>query len=370
MQETELQSLTHLLLLGAFALSVAFGALAQRFHFCTMGAIADVVTMGDWSRMRMWVLAIAVAQIGFSSMVGLGWVQAQRSIYASSQLLWLSSLLGGALFGFGMVLASGCGSKNLVRLGAGSLKSLVVVLALGVSALATLRGIGAVLRVATVDRLTLALPSGQDLPSLLANWLALPVPSTALCLGLASGLGLMAWVLRQAEGRRAEVWLGGLGIGGVIVALWYLSGQVGHVLEHPLTLEETFLATNSHRMEALSTVAPLGYVLDWLLYFSDSSKVLSMGMVSVPGVLAGSFITAKLSHSFRWEGFANAEDLAQHLLGAVLMGFGGVVALGCTVGQGLSGISTLSLGSMLALLGIVSGALAALRYQYWRMESI
>jgi uncharacterized membrane protein YedE/YeeE len=149
--------------------------------------------------------------------------------------------------------------------------------------------------------------------------------------------------------------------------MWWLSGQVGHVLEHPVTLEETFLATNSRRMEALSMVAPVGYALDWLMYFSDASKLLTMGIVSVGGVLAGSAVVALATRSFRWEGFGNAEDLANHLVGASLMGIGGVTSLGCTVGQGLSGISTLSLGSMLALAGIVGGAVAALRYQYWRL---
>lgn len=370
MQESDIHTITTTLLWASFGLSAAFGALAQRTHFCTMGAIADVVNMGDWTRMRMWVLAIAVAVIGFNGMVGLGWIEARHSIYASPQLLWLSSLLGGLLFGFGMVLASGCGSKSLVRLGGGNLKSLVVLIVLGVAAFATLRGLTAVWRVATVDAVVVQLPRGQDLPSLVAALIGAPVRSVAWLLGLAAGLVLVAWVLRKPEGRTATVWLGGAGIGGVVVTMWWLSGHVGHVLEHPVTLEETFLATNSHRMEALSMVAPVGYALDWLLYFSDASKVLTMGIVSVGGVLAGSAVVALITRTFRWEGFANAEDLANHLIGATLMGVGGVTALGCTVGQGLSGISTLSLGSMLALAGIAAGGVAALRYQYWRLERL
>jgi uncharacterized membrane protein YedE/YeeE len=370
MQESDIHTITTTLLWASFGLSAGFGALAQRTHFCTMGAIADVVNMGDWTRMRMWVLAIAVAVIGFNGMVGLGWIEARHSIYASPQLLWLSSLLGGLSFGFGMVLASGCGSKSLVRLGGGNLKSLVVLIVLGVAAFATLRGLTAVWRVATVDAVVVQLPRGQDLPSLVAALIGAPVRSVAWLLGLAAGLVLVVWVLRKPEGRTATVWLGGAGIGGVVVTMWWLSGHVGHVLEHPVTLEETFLATNSHRMEALSMVAPVGYALDWLLYFSDASKVLTMGIVSVGGVLAGSAVVALITRTFRWEGFANAEDLANHLIGAALMGVGGVTALGCTVGQGLSGISTLSLGSMLALAGIAAGGVAALRYQYWRLERL
>lgn len=368
MAESDIRSLTTMLLWGAFALSAAFGALAQRTHFCTMGAIADIVHMGDWTRMRMWVLAIAVAIVGFNGMVGLGWIEARHTIYAGSNLLWLSSLVGGLLFGFGMVLASGCGSKSLVRLGGGNLKSLVVLIVLGLSAFATLRGLTAVLRVATVDAAVIRLPTGQDLPTLVGSALGASIPTVAWVLGLCAGAGLLAWVSRRPEGRTANVWLGGVGIGAVIVALWWLSGRVGHVLEHPVTLEETFLATNSRRMEALSMVAPVAYALDWLLYFSDASKVLTMGIVSVAGVFAGSMVMALVSREFRWEGFADARDLANHLAGGALMGVGGITSLGCTVGQGLSGISTLSLGSMLALAGIAAGGVAALRYQYWQLE--
>jgi len=370
MQDTDVSTLTSMVLGSAFALAVVFGALAQRTHFCTMGAVADIVNMGDWTRMRMWVLAIAVAVLGFNAMVGLGWVEAGKSVYGGPRLLWLSSIVGGLMFGFGMVLASGCGSKSLVRLGGGNLKSLVVLIVLGVCAFATLKGITAVLRVRTVDTLVIELPRGQDLPSLLAAWFALPTPAVAWWLGLLIGGVLLAWVVRKPEGRTAEVWLGGAGIGVVIVALWWVSGRLGHLAEHPDTLQEVFLATNSRRMEALSMVAPVGYALDWLLFFSDTSKLLTTGIVSVLGVLVGSAAVALGTRSFRWESFSHTEDMANHLVGAVLMGIGGVTALGCTVGQGLSGVSTLSLGSLLALAAIVAGGIAGVRYQSWRMDRI
>ena len=368
MQESDLQALTSQVLWWAFALSVLFGALAQHTHFCTMGAIADVVNMGDWSRMRMWVLAIAVAVLGFNGMVGAGWIAASQSIYAGSQLLWLSSLVGGLMFGFGMVLASGCGSKSLVRLGGGNLKAGVVLLVLGATGFATLKGITAVLRVRTVDTAVLPVQPAQDLPTLLASWLDAPVPVVAASLGVAVAVLLLAWVLRRPEGRTAEMWLGGAGIGLVVVAMWWVSGRLGYVPEHPVTLEPTFVATSSRRMEALSMVAPVAYALDWLMYFSDTSKVLTTGIVSVFGVLAGSAAVALATRSFRWEGFANVEDTANHLVGAALMGVGGVTAVGCTVGQGLSGVSTLALGSLLALAAIMAGGVAGLRYQTWRLE--
>jgi uncharacterized membrane protein YedE/YeeE len=368
MTESDLPALTAKLLWGAFLLSAVFGALAQRTDFCTMGAIADVVNMGDWTRIRMWVLAIAVASVGFNGMVGAGWIEARHTIYAGPQLLWLSMLTGGAAFGFGMVLASGCGSKNLVRLGGGSLKALVVLVVLAVSSFATLRGITAVLRVATVDAVSIQFAKGQDLPTLMAAGLGAPVPFVAATLGLVVALALSAWVVSKPEGRTAGVWLGGAGIGAVVVAMWWLSGRFGHLLEHPVTLEETFLATNSRRMEALSMASPVGYALDWLLYFSDATKLLTIGIVSLVGVVLGSGAVALVTRTFRWESFSNVEDMGNHLLGGALMGVGGVTALGCTIGQGLSGISTLSLGSALALAGIVAGALAALRYQSWRLD--
>jgi hypothetical protein len=333
-----------------------------------MGAVADIVNMGDWTRMRMWLLAIAVAIIGFNSMVAAGWIEARHSLYAGPRLIWLSNLVGGLMFGFGMVLASGCGSKTLVRIGGGSLKSLLVFCVLGLAAYATLRGITAVARVASVDTVAASLPAGQDLPSLLARALSWPVRNVALTLGLLLGGGLLIFVLMRPEGRAPDTLLGGVGIGAVIVAVWWLSGRWGHLAEHPLTLEETFLATNSQRMESFSFVAPIAYTLDWLILFSDTGKLLTIGIVSTAGVVLGSAAVALATRSFRWEGFGGTEDTANHIAGAALMGVGGVTALGCTIGQGISGVSTLAIGSFIALAGIIAGAVAALRWQLWRLE--
>jgi uncharacterized membrane protein YedE/YeeE len=366
--ETDLNALSTLVLGCAFGLSALFGAIAQRTHFCTMGAVSDIVSMGDWTRMRMWVMAMGVAMIGFNAMVALGWLDAGDSLYGGPRILWLSALVGGAMFGFGMVLASGCGSKTLVRIGGGNLKSLVVFIVLGVSAFATLKGITALLRVATVDAVSITVEAGQDLPSLLAAATGIAKPVLAAGLGLAIGGALIGWALARAEGRSADNLLAGLGIGAIIVAVWWVSGRLGHVAEDPNTLQEAYLATNSHRMESLSFVAPVAYTLDWLMFLSDKSKVVTIGIVSVAGVVVGSAAHAGVARTFRWEGFRDAQDTATHLIGALLMGVGGVSALGCTVGQGLSGVSTLSLGSFCAVAAILAGAVAALRYQNWRVE--
>ena len=220
------------------------------------------------------------------------------------------------MFGFGMVLASGCGSKTLVRLGGGNLKSLVVFVVLGLAAFATLHGITAVLRVDTVDQVALDAAAGQDLPSLLAAATGLAAATLALALGLLLGGALRGLGRCAARRPQRDVLLGGVGIGVVIVGVWWVSGRLGHVAEHPKTLEEAFLATNSQRMESLSFVSPVAYTLDWLIFFSDKTKLLTIGIVSTVGVVLGSARVALATRSFRWEGFGSAEDTANHLVGA------------------------------------------------------
>jgi len=365
--DAELQALVRQVLWAAFGLGVMFGAIAQRTHYCSMGALADVVGFGDWSRLRMWALAGGVAMLGFNAMVAVGWVKAGSTIYAGPALTWLSQLVGGLMFGFGMVLASGCGAKTLVRVGAGNLKSLVVLCVLGLTAFMTLRGLTAVWRAGALDTVRWVLPVGQDLPSLAAYAFGGTAAQHAPWLGGLAGAALLAWALRRPDGRSRDVLLGGLGTGTLVVALWWVSGRLGHVLEHPLTLEEAYAATQSGRMESFSFVAPSAHLIDWLVFYSDNSKALTLGVAVVLGVVVGSAAIALGSGNFRWEGFAGVEDTANHLIGAALMGIGGITAGGCTIGQGLSGASTLSLGSFIAVAGIVAGAWLALRWQLRRM---
>jgi hypothetical protein len=197
-----------------------------------------------------------------------------------------------------MVLASGCGSKTLVRIGGGSLKSLVVLLVLGVSAFATLKGITAVLRVTTVDRVVLDISVGTSLAQWAAAALGLQPSLTALLLGLALGGSCIFWAMVGRGFLTPANLLAGIGMGGLVIAMWWVSGHLGHLTEHPETLQETFLATNSGRAEALSFVAPVGYLLDWLLFFSDKSKVLTMGITSTLGVVLGSWCMALATGSF------------------------------------------------------------------------
>jgi uncharacterized membrane protein YedE/YeeE len=367
LEQLQIQTLTVLGL--AFLLATAAGVLFHRSHFCTMGAISDWVLMGDTTRAKQWVLAVAVAVLGFGLMAWRGWINPLNTIYANSQLTWLSLLSGGVLFGVGMVLGSGCASKSLIRLGGGNLKSLVVLMAMGISALATLRGLTAVWRVNSIDQVTVGTGPGPFMGQWLAaasGW-ALPLAwLTAAC--VFSGV-LFLWVFRD---RHLMTWpsiVSGAGTGALVVALWWVSGVLGFVPEHPETLEAVFLATASGRMESMSFTAPVAYWWDSLMYFSDGSKRLTLGMAVVAGLLMGAFGSARLQGTFRWEGFTQTSDLGMHLLGGTLMGMGGVLAMGCTVGQGLSGLSTLSLGSFIAVLGIVSGAFLGLQWQLRRADS-
>lgn len=367
MEIAEFNQLRVSVLWAAFALALVFGFITQRTHFCTMGAISDIVNMGDWTRMRTWAMAVGVAMIGFHAMAWLGWVDPAQHNYASGRIIWLSALVGGGLFGFGMVLASGCGSKTLVRIGAGSLKSLVVFFVMGFAAFATLRGVFAVLRVNTVDRVAFEVPSAA-MPVWVASALGLDVLTVGLGLALLVGGALVLWALMGKDFCTGNNLLAGAGLGLLVAAMWWISGRLGFVPEHPETLEPVYLATNTGRMESLTFTAPMAYTLDWVVFFSDTSKVLTLGVVTVVGVVLGAWVQALISRSFRWEGFRNTQDTALHLVGAVCMGVGGVTAMGCTVGQGLSGLSTLSLTSVIAVAGILLGARLGFRFQMWLLD--
>lgn len=362
----ETVALSNTVLWLAFAISFVFGAIGQKTHFCTMGAVSDIVNMGDWSRMRMWLLAIGVAILGSAALHAAGLIDLGKSIYRTPNFTWLSYIVGGLTFGIGMVFASGCGSKTLIRIGAGNLKSIVVFLVLGVVAYMTMRGVFAVFRVNVLEKAAITLPGGQDIPALLTA--AGMDPKTAFLLAVfVIGGGLTAACLLKRDFWTLDNLLGGLGTGLAVVAAWYVSGHIGYLAENPETLEEAFLATNSGRMESLTFVAPQAYTLELLMLWSDTSRKLTFAIATVLGVIAGSGAWALLTRNFRWEGFASVEDTASHLIGAALMGFGGVVAMGCTVGQGITGFSTLALGSIVTFLAIVAGAAVTLKFQYWRL---
>lgn len=358
-----------LVVAGGFVLAFVFGAVANRTNFCTMGAISDVVNMGHWGRVRMWLLAIAVAMIGASLLSYFGLVDLSKSVYQRPTLTWLSLLVGGLMFGVGMTLSAGCANKNLVRLGNGSVRSLVVLVFMAIAAYMTLKGLFGQWRASYLDPVAIDLKplglSDQSLPAFLTRYTGMPIKQAVLAVPAVIGLGLLGFVFKDKRfrGNAAQI-VGAVVLGLVIVAGWYLSGHVGYG-ENPDTLETVYFATNSHTVESLSFVGPTAYSLELLMLWTDQSLHLSFGIASVIGVVLGSFAYAVATRKFRWEGFSSLADLRNQLIGALLMGFGGVTALGCTIGQGLSGLSTLALGSFIAVAGIVGGAAVALKLVAW-----
>jgi uncharacterized protein len=188
----------------------------------------------------------------------------------------------------------------------------------------------------------------------------------ALSFAIAAAVATFALASREFRHSR-EMIVGGLVIGTIIAAGWYVTGHLGHVGEDPRTLEEAYIGTNSGRPESYSFVAPVAYLLELLLLWTDQSRIVTFGIAGVLGMAVGSAAMALATRTFRWEGFASTEDLVNHIVGGLLMGFGGVCALGCTVGQGLTGISTLAIGSFIAVGAIIAGCATALKYQYWRI---
>lgn len=353
--------------LGA-GLGFVFGAVAHKTHFCAMGAVSDIVNMGAWGRMRMWLLAIAVAVIGANALDYAGLVDLSRSFYAVPRFPWLAYIVGGVLFGIGMTLASGCGSRNLVRLGGGNLKSLVVLVFLAISADMTLRGVLAPIRVEWLGAIAYEFGQGQDLSSLLAPLFGTGKRELQPWICALVAIALLVFIFRDRDFRADHNGqLGGVVIGLVIVAGWFVTGKLGYLAEDPETLMEAFVGTRSARPESFSFVGPVANTLELLQFWTDKFTRMTFGVAIVTGTLAGSFAYAVLTRRLRWESFASAADTRNHIVGGILMGFGGVTAVGCTVGQGITGLSTLALGSVLVWLSIVAGSGVTMVLQYRRM---
>ena len=357
---------------GGFALAFAFGLIANKTNFCTMGALSDIVNMGHWGRMRMWLLAIAVAILGAAVLAYTGQVDLSKATAQRPTLAWLSLLLGGLTFGVGMTLSGGCANKNLIRVGGGSVRSLVVLVFLGIAAYMTLKGLFGQWRASWLDPVAINLADlgwkDQSLATAVARLTGMAAQPALLATAGALVLALLVFVFRDKRFRgNASQIVGAVFIGALVVGGWYVSGHLGYG-ENPETLEHGFFGTNSRTVESLSFVGPVAFGLELLMLWTDKSLHLTFGIASVIGVVLGSAAYAIATRKFRWEGFASLADLRNQLVGALLMGFGGVTALGCTVGQGLSGVSTLAIGSFIAMAGIIAGSVATLKILVWHAE--
>lgn len=321
--------------LAALAIGGMFGAAVQHSHFCTMGCVSDAVLFGSLHRARVWALAIATALLGSQALALSGVIDLSASPYRAAPLFWLSTVVGGLLFGFGMVLAGGCISRNLARCGAGSLKALVTLLVTAVVALATLAGALAPLQTALRTVGTTPTGGDQGLPALAAA--ALGVAPGLAGLGLTIGVAgaLLAFALRERQVRQSPADLVPALLLGTLVPLTWLAG-----------------AWLAHPAAALTYVVPLSDGMLWLA----TGGAPGFGTALVAGTLLGAAAVARRRGEFRLEAFAGRADLVRHLIGGVLMGVGGALALGCSIGHGLTGVATLSLGSWLALAAMLIGA--------------
>lgn len=353
-----------------FGIAFILGAISARTQFCTLGAVSDIVNMNDWSRMRMWVLAMAVAIIGAQALYALGLIDLTKSFYVRPNITWLSYLLGGLMFGAGMTLASGCGSRTLVRIGGGNVKSIVVFAFLAISAYMTMKGLFGVWRVSYLDVINVDVSARgiatQELGALLSG-AGIDKKTAQIICASAIAVAMLIFVLKDREFRKSlDGWLGGLGYGLAVVAGWYVTAHIGFG-ENPDTLENVFFGTNSRLAESLTFVAPTAYTVELLMLWSDKSLIVTFGIATTLGMILGSLAYSLAFKRFRWEGFASVDDTRNHIIGAVLMGAGGVTAMGCTIGQGVTGLSTLALGAFLALAGMIAGCAAMLKYQYWKL---
>jgi uncharacterized membrane protein YedE/YeeE len=338
---------------GGFIIGIVFGVTALLTNFCTMGGISDQVLMGDGRRLRSWVLATAVALIGSQFLDWRGLVDLNQSVYLTTSLGWAGAIGGGLVFGFGMVLTGGCPSRTLVRLGAGNLKALVVVVVLGVVAYMTMRGLIAPIRIAIEDALNLDLAArglqSQNVGEVAAAALGGGREWARVGAAILAAAVLLLFCFKDASFRQSpRNLIAGVVIGLTAVAGWVVTGILAHDEFEPVPLASVTLT------------GPTGDTLIYLMTFTGAT--ISFGVAVVGGIVVGSFVAAVGSGGFRVESFVDRSDLVRHLTGACMMGVGGVFALGCTVGQGITGMSTLALGSIIAWLSIMGGGYLGVKY--------
>ncbi|MBL4614952.1 MAG: YeeE/YedE family protein [Magnetovibrio sp.] len=353
----EEMSVGTLVAIAGFAAGIIFGATANKTNFCTMGAVSDMVLMGDTTRFRAWMLAIAVAILGTQTLHMMELIDLTLSpadggtIYLTSSLGWPGAILGGLLFGYGMTMAGGCGNKTLLRIGGGNLKSIIVFMIMGVTAYMTLRGLFGLARleleIFNTDLTEYGLES-QSMVEILGAVISIETESLRLGVTAVLAILTLGYCFKDEEFRHSKTdIIGALIIGLMIPTGWYITGVMGFDDFEPTPLS------------SFTFVAPTAESIQYLMTFTGSS--INFGIATVGGVIMGSFLMALATKSFHIEAFSGADDMKSHMFGATLMGIGGVLAMGCTIGQGLTGMSTLALGSLIALVSIITGAVWGLK---------
>jgi uncharacterized membrane protein YedE/YeeE len=367
----------HVQLLGAvFAVAVVLGAVTSKTNFCAMGAVSDWVNIGDTGRMRAWVFSMAVALAGVVALEATGSVNLSGETfppYRTANFAWIRYLLGGLMFGVGMTLASGCGNKTMVRIGGGSLKSLTVLVVASICAYLMLwtpvfeKAFFPWISATTVNLQAHGVAS-QELGTVLAGMFGMGM-SKHLNLAVAAAViaALLIFCFKSSDFTSdSDHILGGTVVGLAVVFGWWLTG--GSIGREWKEIAEMSAAIPSRvQTQSYTFISPMGDSVRYLLEPKNLSLV-NFGVMALSGVILGSALWSVLAREFRVEWFAGWKDVGAHILGGALMGTGGVLAMGCTIGQAVTGVSTLAVGSILAFLAIVIGAAATMKYQYWRIQ--
>jgi uncharacterized membrane protein YedE/YeeE len=361
LRETIADNAQLVLALGGLLIGFAFGAVVYRTNYCAMGSLSDIHNFGDYRRFRAWVLAAATALLGAQVLQWAGVVALDKSMYLAPSLNWFGNLVGGAVFGVGMVFAGGCPSRNLARAGGGDLRALLTLIVLGIVAYMTIAGLIAPLRAVLDNATSIRMPGAraQGLDHLMAAATGLTRVSLGLVLALLVAGGAAAYCFMDPKFRASPVHIiSGVAVGLTVVAGWMITG---------LAYDE--MAARPAQPISLTYIRPMGDTLQWLALFT-ASPAPGFGVASVFGALLGAFAAAIHMGRFRLATFSDADDTLRNLLGAVLMGAGGVMALGCTVGQAITGVSTLALGSFLTFGAIVAGGFYGLQLlERWIMAT-
>ena len=374
---------------STFILSVVLGAVVNKTNFCTMGAVSDMVNMSDFGRFRAWLLAIAVATIGVSVFEYMELVDVSDTFppYRGNSLIYIENILGGFLFGIGMTFASGCGNKTLIRIGGGNIKSIMVFIIIAIIAYYMSnpfpdsdKTLYSALFYDWVNPLAISLDTKQDIGAMLGG--SDNTQPMRLVAGLVVASGMLFYIFKAADFRsNKDNILAGIAIGLIIVSAWYMSSNItvnaedSHYSLSDYYAEWDMLAEDDEGKPATGrTLSPQSFTFinpigQSFGYMKDSFNpaLLTFGLVSVFGVIFGSLLWSLISKSFRIEWFVDFKDFLNHTLGAILMGFGGVLALGCTIGQGITGMSTLALGSILTFISIIFGSALTMKIQYYKL---
>ncbi len=368
-----------LILLSGLVAGLLSGLLISKTNFCTLGAVSDLVNIGDSSRMRAWVLALASAMLGVAVLDVMGSIEPAltdsgitgKPPYGTPVFLWPRYVLGGLLFGVGMVMVSGCGNKILIRIGGGSLKSAVVFLVMGVATyLMIFTDFGFVLflqwmQPATLDFQQYGIAS-QSLAGLTGKAFGFDGENRRWITGLVVGVPLFSWLLWSLV-KKSDVTniCGGVGVGLLVTAAWYVTaGPMGiYLLEEIDFLDERPFDVGA---QSFTFVKPGAHLLRFLEE-GFATTFLTFALMVTAGMVIGAFLYALFSHSFRIEWFTSFRDFVRHIVGATAMGFGGALSLGCTFGQAISGASMLAIGSFLTFASIVFAAAMFMKFQYYRL---